>query len=72
MQYIKGQIIRQTVLAALFAALSPTAWLKLTKLIGETPIGIYNIECSRDPRQPMDEREVPGYQDRQGTRYTPR
>ncbi|RDX56805.1 DUF726-domain-containing protein [Lentinus brumalis] len=33
MQYIKGQIIRQTVLAALFAALSPTAWLKLTKLI---------------------------------------
>ncbi|KAI0721123.1 hypothetical protein C8T65DRAFT_692583 [Cerioporus squamosus] len=33
MQYIKGQIIRQTVLATLFAALSPTAWLKLTKII---------------------------------------
>ena len=35
MQYIKGQIIRQTVLASLLAALSPMAWLKLTKLIGK-------------------------------------
>ena len=35
MQYIKGQIIRQTVLATLFAALSPTVWLKLTKVIGK-------------------------------------
>ncbi|KAI0336499.1 DUF726-domain-containing protein [Cubamyces sp. BRFM 1775] len=33
MQYIKGQIIKQTFLAALFAALSPTAWLKITKII---------------------------------------
>ncbi|KAI0748091.1 DUF726-domain-containing protein [Daedaleopsis nitida] len=33
MQYIKGQIIRQTVLAALFTALSPTAWLSIAKVI---------------------------------------
>ncbi|KAI0831271.1 DUF726-domain-containing protein [Trametes gibbosa] len=33
MQYIKGQIIKQTFLAALFAALSPTAWMKITKII---------------------------------------
>lgn len=35
MQYIKGQIIKRTVLASLFAAISPTVWLKLTKIIGE-------------------------------------
>ena len=34
MQYIKGQIIKQTFLAALFAALSPMAWMKITKIIG--------------------------------------
>ncbi|KAI0807342.1 hypothetical protein C8Q74DRAFT_1227158 [Fomes fomentarius] len=33
MQYIKGQIIKRTVLASLFAAISPTVWLKLTKII---------------------------------------
>ncbi|KAI0664843.1 DUF726-domain-containing protein [Cubamyces menziesii] len=33
MQYIKGQIIKQTFLAALFAALSPMAWMKITKII---------------------------------------
>ncbi|KAI0637008.1 DUF726-domain-containing protein [Trametes polyzona] len=33
MQYIRGQIIKQTFLAALFSALSPTAWMKITKII---------------------------------------
>ncbi|OSD01551.1 DUF726-domain-containing protein [Trametes coccinea BRFM310] len=33
MQYIKGEIIKKTFLAALFSALSPTAWLKITKII---------------------------------------
>ncbi|KAI8998667.1 DUF726-domain-containing protein [Trametes punicea] len=33
MKYVKGQIIKRTVLAALFSALSPTAWLKITKII---------------------------------------
>ncbi|KAI9064399.1 DUF726-domain-containing protein, partial [Trametes sanguinea] len=35
MQYIKGEIIKKTFLAALFSALSPTAWLKITKIIGK-------------------------------------
>ncbi|KAH9854179.1 DUF726-domain-containing protein [Lenzites betulinus] len=33
MLYIKAQIIKQTFLAALFAALSPVAWMKITKII---------------------------------------
>ncbi|KAI0374855.1 DUF726-domain-containing protein [Pilatotrama ljubarskyi] len=33
MQYIKGQIIKQTVLAALLSALSPLSWMKITKTI---------------------------------------
>jgi hypothetical protein len=35
MQYLKTQIIKQTVFAALMAALSPTAWLKIGQLIGK-------------------------------------
>ncbi|CDO68313.1 hypothetical protein BN946_scf184799.g40 [Trametes cinnabarina] len=35
MKYIKGEIIKRTFLAALFSALSPTAWLKITKIIGK-------------------------------------
>ena len=34
MQYVKAQIIQRTVFAALFAALSPTAWLKIGQIIG--------------------------------------
>ncbi|KAL1947861.1 hypothetical protein VTO73DRAFT_13585 [Trametes versicolor] len=33
MLYIKGAIIKQTILAALFSALSPMAWMKITKII---------------------------------------
>ncbi|KAF7973409.1 hypothetical protein HWV62_15207 [Athelia sp. TMB] len=33
MQYVKAQIIKQTVLAALMSALSPLAWLKIGKII---------------------------------------
>ncbi|OJT06136.1 hypothetical protein TRAPUB_3071 [Trametes pubescens] len=33
MLYIKGAIIKQTILAALFSALSPMAWIKITKII---------------------------------------
>ncbi|KAL4251752.1 TMCO4 family protein [Abortiporus biennis] len=32
-KYVKAQIIKRTVLAALFAALSPTAWLKIAQII---------------------------------------
>ena len=35
MQFVQGQILKQTVLAALMAALSPVVWLKITKVIGE-------------------------------------
>lgn len=35
MLYIKGAIIKQTILAALFSALSPMAWMKITKIIGK-------------------------------------
>lgn len=34
MQYVKAQVIKRTVFAALFAALSPTAWLKIGQIIG--------------------------------------
>ncbi|KAI0341665.1 DUF726-domain-containing protein [Trametopsis cervina] len=33
MQYLKSQIIKQTIFAALAAALSPTAWLKIGQII---------------------------------------
>lgn len=33
MKYVKAEIIRRTVFASLFAALSPTAWLKLAQII---------------------------------------
>ena len=33
-QYIKAEIIKRTVFAALFAALSPAAWLKIGQVIG--------------------------------------
>ncbi|KAI0670416.1 DUF726-domain-containing protein [Trametes maxima] len=33
MQYIKGEILKRTFLAAIWAALSPTIWMKLTKII---------------------------------------
>lgn len=32
--YIRGEIIKRTVLASLMAALSPTAWLKVGQIIG--------------------------------------
>ncbi|KIP08134.1 hypothetical protein PHLGIDRAFT_69848, partial [Phlebiopsis gigantea 11061_1 CR5-6] len=34
MQYVKAQVIKRTVFAALFAALSPSAWLKIGRVIG--------------------------------------
>ena len=37
MQFVQGQILKQTILASLLTALSPVAWLKITKVIGELP-----------------------------------
>lgn len=34
MQYVKAQVIKRTVFAALFAALSPSVWLKIGRIIG--------------------------------------
>lgn len=34
MQYVKAEVIKRTVFAALFAALSPSAWLKIGRIIG--------------------------------------
>ena len=33
-KYVKGEIIKRTVLASLMAALSPTAWLSIGQIIG--------------------------------------
>ena len=44
MQYLKTQIIKQTVFAALAAALSPAAWLKIGQLIGKfSPLVLLSI-----------------------------
>lgn len=34
MQFVRAQIIKKTVFAALYAALSPAVWLKILRVIG--------------------------------------
>ncbi|TBU65863.1 hypothetical protein BD310DRAFT_912243 [Dichomitus squalens] len=43
LQYIKGQIIRRTVLAGLWSALSPTAWTKAAKIIDNPWVTASNL-----------------------------
>lgn len=42
--YIKKEVIKRTVLAGLWSALSPTVWLKVGKIIGKysRPLAFYN------------------------------
>lgn len=46
MQYLKAEIIRHTVFAALLSALSPVAWLKIGKIIGKCPSYFINTVFS--------------------------
>lgn len=49
MQFLRGEIIKHTVLAALWRALSPTMWTKVTKLIGKHAHAHHNNSATHEP-----------------------
>lgn len=76
MKVVKAEIIKRTVFAALFAALSPGVWIKIAQLASQYLILTINLHVSlvystdgSTYRQPMGARQISGRQGGESPRH---